>query len=84
MQQRFANGQRQTGIATRHRMADPVAFGCVEKQHLVGLGDSLILMAAGGGLRGALDAMLSDKSIYRSPQDYKFGKDYIFTAYPKR
>src|SRR5271154_1324786 len=25
-------------------------------------------MAAGGGLRGALDAMLSDKSIYRSPQ----------------
>jgi pimeloyl-ACP methyl ester carboxylesterase len=25
-------------------------------------------MAAGGGLRGTLDAMLSDKSIYRSPQ----------------
>ncbi len=27
-----------------------------------------LAMAAGGGLRGALDAMLSDKSIYRSPQ----------------
>jgi hypothetical protein len=25
-------------------------------------------MAAGGGLRGALDAMLADKNIYRSPQ----------------
>src|SRR5437763_2169326 len=27
-----------------------------------------LAMAAGGGLRGTLDAMLSDKSIYRSPQ----------------
>jgi pimeloyl-ACP methyl ester carboxylesterase len=27
-----------------------------------------LAMAAAGGLRGALDAMLSDKSIYRSPQ----------------
>jgi pimeloyl-ACP methyl ester carboxylesterase len=27
-----------------------------------------LAMAAGGGLRGALDAMLSDKSVYRSPQ----------------
>jgi pimeloyl-ACP methyl ester carboxylesterase len=27
-----------------------------------------LVMAAGGGLRGALDAMLSDKSVYRSPQ----------------
>jgi 2-methylisocitrate lyase-like PEP mutase family enzyme/pimeloyl-ACP methyl ester carboxylesterase len=27
-----------------------------------------LAMAVGGGLRGALDAMLSDKSIYRSPQ----------------
>lgn len=27
-----------------------------------------LAMAAGGSLRGALDAMLSDKSIYRSPQ----------------
>lgn len=26
-----------------------------------------LAMAAGGGLRGALDAMLSDKSVYRSP-----------------
>src|SRR5213595_2074475 len=29
---------------------------------------SFLAMAAGGGLRGALDAMLADKSIYRSPQ----------------
>jgi pimeloyl-ACP methyl ester carboxylesterase len=27
-----------------------------------------LAMAAGGGLRGTLDAMLSDKSVYRSPQ----------------
>jgi pimeloyl-ACP methyl ester carboxylesterase len=27
-----------------------------------------LAMAAGGGLRGTLDAMLADKSIYRSPQ----------------
>ena len=27
-----------------------------------------LVMAAGGGLRGTLDAMLSDKSVYRSPQ----------------
>src|SRR6202451_1525282 len=27
-----------------------------------------LAMAAGGGLRGTLDAMLTDKSIYRSPQ----------------
>ena len=27
-----------------------------------------LAMAAGGGLRGALDAMLADKNIYRSPQ----------------
>src|ERR1700722_14492790 len=27
-----------------------------------------LAMAAGGGLRGALDAMLSDKNVYRSPQ----------------
>jgi len=27
-----------------------------------------LAMAAAGGLRGALDAMLSDKSVYRSPQ----------------
>jgi pimeloyl-ACP methyl ester carboxylesterase len=27
-----------------------------------------LAMAAGGGLRGTLDAMVSDKSIYRSPQ----------------
>jgi pimeloyl-ACP methyl ester carboxylesterase len=30
--------------------------------------EPFLAMAAGGGLRGALDAMLSDKSIYRSPQ----------------
>jgi pimeloyl-ACP methyl ester carboxylesterase len=29
---------------------------------------AFLAMAAGGGLRGALDAMLSDKSVYRSPQ----------------
>ncbi len=27
-----------------------------------------LAMAAGGGLRGTLDAMLSDKSVYRSPE----------------
>src|SRR5260370_18835033 len=27
-----------------------------------------LAMAAGGGLRGTLDAMLADKSVYRSPQ----------------
>src|SRR5882757_5917444 len=27
-----------------------------------------LMMAAGGGLRGTLDAMLSDKRVYRSPQ----------------
>ena len=27
-----------------------------------------LAMAAAGGLRGTLDAMLSDKSVYRSPQ----------------
>jgi len=27
-----------------------------------------LAMAAGGGLRGALDAMLADKNVYRSPQ----------------
>jgi pimeloyl-ACP methyl ester carboxylesterase len=29
---------------------------------------TFLAMAAGGGLRGTLDAMLSDKSLYRSPQ----------------
>jgi pimeloyl-ACP methyl ester carboxylesterase len=29
---------------------------------------SFLAMAAAGGLRGTLDAMLSDKSVYRSPQ----------------
>jgi pimeloyl-ACP methyl ester carboxylesterase len=29
---------------------------------------SFLAMAAGGGLRGTLDVMLSDKSVYRSPQ----------------
>ena len=43
MQQRLTDGQRQAGIATRHGMADSVAFGGVEKQHLVGLGYGLIL-----------------------------------------
>ena len=42
-QLRFTDGQRQTGIAARHGMADPVAFGGVEKQHLVRLGYGLIL-----------------------------------------
>src|SRR5262249_27954251 len=39
---RFADDQRQTGIATRHRVADPVTFGGVEKQRLVRLGDGLV------------------------------------------
>jgi hypothetical protein len=41
-QLRFANDQRQTRIATRHGVADPIAFGRVEKQHLVCLGYSLV------------------------------------------
>src|SRR5437667_634784 len=42
-QLRFTDGQRQTGIATRHRVAHAVAFAGVEKQSLVRLGDSLIM-----------------------------------------
>ena len=42
-QLRLVDDQRQTGIATRHGMADPVAFGGVEKQHLIRLGDGLIM-----------------------------------------
>jgi pimeloyl-ACP methyl ester carboxylesterase len=38
-----------------------------------------LAMAAGGGLRGTLDAMLSDKSVYRSPQ--ALGPAY---EYPER
>jgi hypothetical protein len=43
VQQCFTNDQRQTAIATRHRMTDPVTFGGVEKQHLVCLGYRLIV-----------------------------------------
>jgi hypothetical protein len=39
----FADGQGQTGIATRHGVGDPVAFGGVEEQHLVCLGDGLVM-----------------------------------------
>jgi len=42
-QLQFADDQRQTGIATRHRVTDPVAFGGVEKQHLVRLGYGLVI-----------------------------------------
>ena len=41
-QQRFADHQRQAGIAARHGMADPVAFGGIEKQYLIRLGDGLV------------------------------------------
>jgi hypothetical protein len=42
LEQCFANDKRQTAIATRHRMTDPVTFGGVEKQHLVCLGYRLM------------------------------------------
>jgi hypothetical protein len=43
MQLRFVDHQSQAGIATRHRMADSVAFEPVEKQHLIRFGNGLIL-----------------------------------------
>jgi hypothetical protein len=39
---RFADDQRQTGIATWYGVADPITFGGVEKQRLVRLGDGLV------------------------------------------
>ena len=43
MQQRFADLQRETGIAARHRMAYAIAFVYVEKQDLIRLGYSLVV-----------------------------------------
>jgi len=40
--ERIADDQHQTGIASRHGMADPVAIARVEEQHLVCLGDGLV------------------------------------------
>ena len=37
MQQRFADDQRQTGIAAGHGVAYPITFASVEKQHLIRL-----------------------------------------------
>jgi hypothetical protein len=42
VQQRFGDGDVEAGIAACHGMADPVAFGRIEEQHLVGLGDGLV------------------------------------------
>ena len=42
-QLRFADDQRQTGVATRHGVADPVTFGGVEEQHLVRFGYGLVM-----------------------------------------
>jgi len=39
----LVNDQRQAAIATRHRMADPVAFGCIEKKYLVCFGYGLVV-----------------------------------------
>src|SRR6266480_103787 len=43
-QLRFADDQGQAGIATRHGVADPVALGAVEKEHLVCLGYGLVIV----------------------------------------
>ena len=41
-QQRFGQHEVETGVAARDRVADAVAFGGVEEQHLVGLGHRLV------------------------------------------
>ena len=43
MQHRFVNDHRQTGITTRHRVTDPVAFESIEEQHLVRFGYGLVM-----------------------------------------
>src|SRR5215469_5568885 len=42
-QQRFSDGQRQTGISARHGVTHPIALGGVEEQHLVRLCYSLVV-----------------------------------------
>ena len=40
-QQRFRHRKRETGIAPCERMTDPIAFLCVEEEHLIGFGDGI-------------------------------------------